>query len=151
MEEKLRALCLLQMRIHRMRHRIIDSRIQSLGIHPGQHFVLVQLKKADGIPTQAKLAEEMNVSPALVARTLKQLEGGGYIRREGSRSDGRCNETSITEKGEGVLREGMEIFRDVDARSFAGFSDAELDQFRRLLEKMMQNMVPMEQKELKEI
>ena len=150
MKEKLRELCMLQMRINRMRHRIIDSRLQRLGIHPGQHFVLGQLKRADGIPTQAKLAEEMNVSPALVARTMKQLESGGYIQRAGSPSDGRCIEISITEKGEGVLHEGMEIFRDVDARSFAGFTDAEIDQFRCLLEKLLNNMVPMEQKEMKE-
>lgn len=151
MREKMRELCMLQMRINRMRHRIIDSRIQSLGIHPGQHFVLVQLQKANGVPTQAKLAEEMNVSPALVARTLKQLEGGGYIQRAGSRSDGRCNEISITEKGENVLHEGMEVFQDVDERSFAGFSDAEIYQFRQLLEKLLNNMVPMEQKEMKEV
>lgn len=150
MRERLRELCLMQMHINRLRHRIIDSRIQKLGIHPGQHFVLVQLKKADGVPTQAKLAEEMNVSPALVARTLKQLEAGGYIRRAGSQSDGRCNEISITEKGGQVIHQGMEVFHDVDERSFAGFSDAEIDQFHCLLEKLLANMVPMEQKEMKE-
>lgn len=151
MKEKYRRVCSLQMRIGRLRHRIIDSRIQKLGIHPGQHFVLVQLSKAGPMTSQAKLAEEMNVSPALVARTLKQLEAGGYICRADSMRDGRRNEITITEKGEAVLQEGLEIFHDVDAHSFAGFTDADIAQFERMLEKLLDNMTSMEQKEMKEI
>ena len=150
MEERIRRICMLQMRTGRLRHRMIDSRIQRLGIHPGQHFVLLHMSRAKEIPSQAKLAEEMDVSPALVARTLKQLEGGGYIRRADSMSDGRRNEIAITEKGEGVLQDGLEIFRDVDKRSFAGFTPQEIDQFEALLEKLLGNMVLMDQKEMKE-
>ncbi len=151
MEDRLQHICALQMRIGRMRHRIIDSRIRKLEIHPGQHFVLAQLKKAQRMPSQAKLAKKMCVSPALVARTLKQLETGGYILRTDSAHDSRRNEIAVTEKGEGVLREGLEIFREVDARSFAGFTGEEIAQFEGLLEKMLENMKSMEQKEMKEL
>lgn len=151
MKEQYHRICCLQMRIGRLRHRIIDGRMQSLGIHPGQHFVLAQLSRACPMSSQAKLAEEMDVSPALIARTLKQLETGGYIRREGCESDARRSEIVVTETGRGVLQEGLEVFRDVDARSFAGFTDEELAEFERLLEKLVGNMVPMEQKEMKEI
>lgn len=151
MEERYHHICSLQKRIGRIRHRTIDGRIQSLGIHPGQHFVLAQLSRACPMSSQAKLAEEMDVSPALIARTLKQLESGGYIRREGCESDARRSEIAVTEKGEGVLREGLEIFRDVHVHSFAGFTEAELMQLESLLEKMLENMVSMEQKEMKEI
>ena len=151
MEERLHEICCLQMHIGRLRHRIIDSRIRKLGIHPGQHFVLAQLKRAGQLPSQARLAEEMDVSPALIARTLKQLESGGYIRRGDCASDGRRNEILITEKGERILREGMEIFREVDGRSFADFSGGEIDQLHALLAKQRGNLVPMEQKEMKEI
>ena len=152
MEDRIRGMCCLQMQIGRMRHRVIDRRIQKLGIHPAQHFLLVQLSRAGEAPSQARLAEEMNVSPALVARTLKNLESGGYILREDCEADGRRNRVRITEKGAEVLSGGMEIFRDVDARSFEGFSDEDIVQFHRLLEKMHANMtrVDLEEKEMRE-
>lgn len=143
-------ICALQMYIGRLRHRMVDARIRKLGIHPGQHYVLAQLSRSEGRPSQAKLAEEMNVSPALIARTLKQLEAGGYIHREDSMQDGRRNEIVVTEKGEAVLREGLEVFREVDARSYADFTEGEMAQLEALLGKLLENLNAMEQKEMKE-
>jgi len=152
MEDQYRRLCLLQMQIGRMRHRIINQRIQGLGIHPSQHLMLVHLFKLGPVPSQAKLAEELNVSPALVTRTLKNLEAGGYITRADSSADGRRNEIAITEKGEAVLKEGKCLVGEVDACSFDGFTGEELGLFGGLLEKMLNNISRMEQagKEMKQ-
>ena len=147
MQDIYQRLCMLQMQIGRMRHRIIDKRIQELGIHPGQHFMLVQLMRMGKIPSQARLAEEMNVSPALVARTLKNLENGGYIARADSAADGRRNEIAISEKGMRTLEDGRKLVLEVDARSFAGFSAEELESFGSLLEKMLDNVSQMEREE----
>lgn len=151
MEEKYQKLCIMQMQIGRLRHRIIDKRIQELGIHPGQHFMLAHLMRMGKTPSQARLAEEMNVSPALVARTLKNLEGGGYIARVDSQADGRRNEIAITEAGEATLRDGKRILQELDGRCFEGFSGEELEQFGSLLEKMLNNLarIEREEKELK--
>ena len=146
-EDIYQRLCMLQMKIGRMRHRIIDKRIQELGVHPGQHFMLVQLKRMGRTPSQAKLAEEMNVSPALVARTLKALEGGGYIARADSAADGRRNEIAITEKGAEALLAGKRIVDALDGRSFEGFSREELETLHFLLGKLHDNIARIEQAE----
>jgi len=67
-------LCGLLMRYLRMHRRVVEGRIRSLDIHPSQHFLLMQLSSAGPMPSQAQLAEMMDVSPASVARTLKKLD-----------------------------------------------------------------------------
>lgn len=144
MEEELQRICRLLSRFGRTRHRIIDSRIQMLGIHPGQLFLLLQLGRMGRLPAQARMAEELDVSPALVARTFKQLEGAGYISRFDSAADGRRNEICITPEGEEILARGKQVFHEIDAASFADFSDAELNQITALMERALKNITDLE-------
>lgn len=153
MEERYQRICRLLSRFGRTRHRIIDSRIQELGIHPGQLFLLLQLGRMGRLPAQARMAKELDVSPALVARTFKQLEGAGYISRFDSAADGRRNEICITPKGEEILAKGKQVFHEIDAASFADFSDAELGRIEALMERSLENisrLEAMQKEELKE-
>lgn len=129
----------LIMCICRRRKQIGESTMQALDIQPSQHFVLVWLKRIGRAASQTRLAELMRVSPASVARNLKALDKEGYISRTGG-TDGRCNETVITEKGEAVLTESMQLFQSMDARCFADFTEAELDQMESLLGKLLTNL-----------
>ena len=139
MQEQYRRVNQLLMCIDRRRRQIGEHAMAELEIQPSQHFALVGLKHAGKMGSQARLAEMMQVSPASVARTLKSLDKDGYIARSGG-ADGRCNEIAITEKGEGVLGQSLELFRDLDARSYAGFSEAELYTLNGLLDKLLSNL-----------
>ena len=138
-------ICHMQMHIGRMQHRIIEARVRSLGIHPSQHVLLMHLSQMGRFPSQAQIAEELDISPASVARTLKRLETGGYIERCGSDVDGRRNEIAISKKGEEMVRRSKEIFSVLEADSFAAFSPEELEQMEALMQKMMNNLRRMEQ------
>ena len=140
-------LCCMMMRAMRMHRRIIEGRIQSLGIHPSQHFLLMQLSREGNIPSQARIAEMMDVSPASVARTLKNLDEGGYILRMGGETDSRRNEIAITEKGESVVDESRRLFMNVDNAVYADFTEEETLQLERLLHKMIGNLAALEQEE----
>ena len=140
-------LCSMMMRAMRMHRRIVEGRIRELGIHPSQHFVLMQLSHAGHMASQAQIAGMMDVSPASVARTLKNLDEGGYIVRADGRTDSRRNEITITPKGESVVRESMRIFRGVDSAVYADFSDDELEQLAGLLGKMIGSLSALEQNE----
>lgn len=135
----------MQMHIGRMQHRIIEARVRSLGIHPSQHVLLMHLSQMGRFPSQTQIAQELDVSPASVARTLKRLETGGYIERCGSDVDGRRNEIAISKKGEEMVRRSREIFDRLEAATFENFSDAELDCLEALLGKVMANLRRMEQ------
>ena len=135
----------MQRHLGRMQHRIVEARVRSLGIHPSQHFMLMRLSDMGRFPSQAQIAEELDVSPASVARTLKQLEAGGYIERCGSDVDGRRNEIAISAKGEEMVRRSREIFERMDAARFEGFGPEELDQLEALLQRQMDNLRRVEQ------
>lgn len=140
-------LCCMMMRAMRMHRRIIEGRIQSLGIHPSQHFMLMQLSREGNIPSQAKIAEMMDVSPASVARTLKNLDEGGYIVRADGETDSRRNEIAITKKGEAVVDASRRIFMGVDEAVYGDFTPEETRQLEQLLNKMIGNLAALEQEE----
>lgn len=140
-------LCCMMMRVMRMHRRIAEGRISALGIHPSQHFALMQLSRAGSVPSQARIAEMMDVSPASVARTLKNLDEGGYIVRADGRTDSRRNEIAITPKGESVVNASRELFMSVDSALYEGFSDGEIAQLEALLDKMIGNLSRLEQNE----
>ena len=135
----------MQMHIGRMQHRIIEARVRRLGIHPSQHILLMHLSQMGRFLSQTQIAQELDVSPASVARTLKSLEANGYIERCGSDVDGRRNEIAISKKGEEMVRRSREIFDRLEAATFENFSDAELDCLEALLGKVMANLRRMEQ------
>lgn len=140
MEKKYHELCLLQGRLRRLRHRIIESRISGLGIHPSQHFLLMHLSEMGRFPSQNQIARQLHVSPASIARTLKNLEASGYIQRFDSSDDGRRNEIAITEKGEAVVCRSREIFCGIDSSQYAGFDMQEMEQLHSMLEKQLLNL-----------
>ena len=145
MNRRYHGICHMQMHIGRMQHRIIEARVRRLGIHPSQHILLMHLSQMGRFPSQTQIAQELDVSPASVARTLKSLEANGYIERCGSDVDGRRNEIAITAKGEEMVRRSREIFDRLEAATFENFSDAELDCLEALLGKVMANLRRMEQ------
>lgn len=145
MNERFHRISHMQRHIGRMQHRIIDARVRSLGIHPSQHFLLMRLSEMGRFPSQTQIAEELDISPASVARTLKQLEAGGYIERCGSDVDGRRNEIAISRKGVEIVQRSREIFTGLEAVSYAGFSADDLDQLETLLQREMDNLRRLEQ------
>ena len=125
--------------IGRRQRQIGEAAMEELDIQPSQHFVLVWLKHVGRAASQSQLAEMMQVSPASVARTLKSLDRDGYIRRSGG-TDGRCNEITITQKGESVLGQSLALFQGLDKRCYAGLSEEELAQLHSLLGRVLSNL-----------
>ena len=133
------------LRVSRTHKRIVERRIAALGIHGGQHHMLMMLSRLGQIPAQNELARRMDISPASAAGMLKRLESGGYIARSTRSSDGRCNEVSITEKGGEVIAHSIRIFEDINERMFAGVSAEERAQLRAVLGKIHENLRSMEE------
>ena len=134
----------LILRVSRTHKRVAERRIAELGIHGGQHHMLMILSYMGQIPAQNELARRMDISPASVANMLKRLETGGYIERRVGPSDGRRNEVRITEKGGEVVERSKRIFEEVDQRMFEGFTSEETEQLRAALERVHANLRGME-------
>ena len=61
------------------------------------------------------------------AAALKKLEKGGYIRRMINQEDNRYNRVEITQKGEQVIEESIQIFNELDQQMLGGLTEEELN------------------------
>ena len=111
----------------------------SSGLHPGQLPLLRFIQDHPGC-TQKEAADELDVTPASAAASLKRLEKSGYVSRRMDSRDSRRNQLSLTPAGEESLRAGDRAFDGLDAEMLKGLSEAEIAQFRHTCEKMFDNL-----------
>lgn len=132
--------CRLFIHTDRLHWKAIERNVADLGIHRSQHFVLMRIARVGDGASQKAIADDMEISPAALAVTLKKLEAGGYIVRKTSKEDSRFNRVSLTDKGREIIRVSEEIFARVDEETFRGLSPEEISLFISCLEKMQENL-----------
>ena len=138
-ETKLSRAINMMIKTDHMHKALIDARVGDLGIHRTQHRILMHLAIHNKLPSQKELADHLNVTPAAVTCALKKIEKDGYIARSLGH-DNRYNEISITEKGRDLVIQTKQLFSEVDASMFEGFTDEELDTYISCLEKLQANI-----------
>ena len=128
-------------RVMRRHLAYVNRQIGDLGIHHGQHRMLIQLTNPDiSHPSQKELAEILGISPAAVATSLKRLEREGYVSRSMTDEDNRKNEIRITEEGLARVNKSRAIFEATDEALFAGFTPEEINLFTSFLERIDYNL-----------
>lgn len=127
----------------RMHRTLAEERVGAVKLHRSQHMMLRSIEHCEAPPTQRQLAEMLGISAATVAVTVKKLEAEGYIRRQMSQEDSRCNRLSLTEKGKTVLLQVRDLFTSLDIGMFEGIPDEELVQFAGCLKKIRNNLAAM--------
>ena len=65
----------------------IEKQFGDTGLHRSQRRMLMHLSRFETMPSQRRIADDFDVSPACVARTLKSLAGEGYITRADDDAD----------------------------------------------------------------
>ncbi|MDD5938288.1 MAG: winged helix DNA-binding protein [Clostridiales bacterium] len=90
--------------------------------------------------SQREVAQQMRLSPATVAMSLKSMERGGYVERSTDERDARRNRVTLTEKGRRAVDQCGDAFRAVDRRMLAGFTREEQDCLSLLLIRMLHNL-----------
>ena len=128
-------------RIGVLHRTIFERNISTLGIHHSQHHLLMYIANEGEISSQKQIADKFCITPAAVARTLKELENDGYIDRTTIENDSRCNRIVITEKGKEVVKKTNEYFREVDISAFADFTEEDFKSFNFLLDRMQTRLL----------
>lgn len=125
---------------NRMHKKLIDVEVgKFIGLHRTQHRILMHLSKLEKMPSQKALAEHLGITAAAVTGALKRLELGGYIERSAA-SDNRFNEIKITSLGKKTVEESRAMFSKIDKTLFVGFSDTEIENFIKTLERVQNNI-----------
>lgn len=134
----------LMFQFQRSRHNAVQAMLAREGLQDvGQPRILFLLEEegADGtIPAQQELAEQLRVSPATIAASLKSLERMGYVTREPDPDDGRKKRIAITEKGRDARQRCKAIFDEINDQLYLGFAEEELGQLRQYYCRMLDNL-----------
>ncbi len=120
--------------------RALDQASLKTGLCRSQHHLLMSVSRMR-LSSQKELAARLDLTPAAVTQSLKKLEKGGYVRRVTDPSDNRCHQIDLSEKGEAVLRQSIEIFHRVDTEMFAHCSAEEKQILLRCLDKMYESLL----------
>ena len=142
-EEREHAAVDRMIRVMRMHHRIVDKRIDGLGIHHSQHRMLMRLSRMGRTESQKDIAEALDVSPACVARTVKALAAAGLIEKtEGT--DNRCRGIDLLPEGQRVIDASIQTFRTTAAEMFRDIPDSDIDRLISTLNQIHENLSGME-------
>ena len=126
-------------RLELLRRIKARSLMADSGLHPGQPRLLEYIRSHPGC-TQKEAADELDVTPASAAASLKRLEKAGYVTRTQDDKDARRNQLYVTDAGLGQMDAHRRLFGALDERMFTGMTEAEIEAFRRACEKMFDNL-----------
>ena len=122
--------------VSRCQGSFMAKRLKGLGLGPCHHGYLLTVARRPGI-SQEELAGTMCVNKSSVTRTLAALEELGYVERSSAPQDRRVLQVFPTEKLRRALPEIRLAAKTWNAYLTADFTDEELDQFQRCLDKIV--------------
>lgn len=89
--------------------------------------------------TSRAVMDSRHLGKATASYSLSNLEKKGYIRTIQDSKDRRKKLIFLTEEGEKIYKEFEKALQEVNAQIEKGFSKEELQQFRSLLERSIEN------------
>ena len=125
--------------IHRIGAALVRGPLSEAGITTSQVPFLMELLLKERPLTQTELSEALVIDPAATARSLDQLEKGGYIQREVNPENRRQKLVSPTPKTrelEGLL---IETLMGGSNTLVANFSDDEKELLLSLLDRIIES------------
>ena len=126
-------------RLELLRRIKTRSLMADSGLHPGQPRLLSYIREHPGC-TQKEAADELDITPASAAASLKRLEKAGFVTRTQDDQDARRNRLYITQAGESQMEEKRRQFELLDETMFRGMTEDQVEAFRKACEKMFDNL-----------
>jgi len=124
--------------LRRSLRRLLSER---LGEQTGRPFMqLLALKAiAEGVRTQAALAERLSVDPPAVSRLVDRLEGDGLVSRRAGENR-RCVRLELSEQGSGELELLNSALHWADGELQKYLLAAEVTELKRILAKLQEGL-----------
>ena len=107
----------------------------TVGLHSGQVFVMMELWKTDG-QRQIDLAARLNLSPPTVNKILGGLLENDFVTRARYEDDARSTRIFLTQKGVEVRAALEEAWDALEDHTLAGLTDTEALMLKQLLQKL---------------
>jgi DNA-binding MarR family transcriptional regulator len=115
---------------------------EELGLSRAQCRLIGQIAYSEPghAPTQAELAQNLDLTPMAVATLVDRLEAAGWISRRPSETDRRANSIELQPRAVAALDKAMTVSDRVQDAALAGFSAAERKQLVAMLQRVRANL-----------
>ena len=115
---------------------------EELGLSRAQCRLIGQVayNETGHAPTQAELAQNLDLTPMAVATLVDRMEAAGWISRRPSETDRRANAIELLPRAEAVLDKAIAVSDRVQDAALAGFSGAERKQLVAMLQRVRANL-----------
>jgi len=108
------------------------------GLAPS-HGEILSLLLFKGELTKTEIAASINRERSTVTTLIKKLEALDYIKSRVNEADARSTIVSLTEKGQLMKKDFIEISEILYERQYKGMTKGQIESFRRGLLKMHEN------------
>ena len=105
-----------------------------------QWMALYYISHQNGTMTQKELAGAMMISEPTTVHLVERMEQEGFITRTSSTDNYRAKFLGLTEKGEQILKDLFPLVVEFNHEGIDGISEEELDVFKRVMHKMIENV-----------
>ncbi|MBQ4640354.1 MAG: winged helix-turn-helix transcriptional regulator [Clostridia bacterium] len=126
-------------RLELLRKIRIRRMMASLGMHPGQPRMMEFIHAHPGC-TQREVARDLDITQASAAASLKRMEKAGLLQRLQDEKDSRRNCLTLTEKGLNRMLQGRSEMERLDKEMFQGLTQADMEQFKALCDRMFDSL-----------
>ena len=113
-----------------------EARVE--GLVPSHGAILFHLFTEQKLPMN-RLADRIGKTPQTVTTLVKKLCRLGYLVTEKSTTDKRTTLVSLTDQGRALQPVFMNISEQLYQKQYEGMNPSEIQELRRLLEKMVSN------------
>jgi DNA-binding MarR family transcriptional regulator len=121
--------------VRRTLHRLITRRLSGRTRRPFQQLLALKAIAAEGVHTQAALAERLLVDAPAVSRLVDRLEEEGLVKRCAG-ADRRCVRLEVTEASQPELAVLSQEMQGMETEVSRHLGPEEMRELRRLLEKL---------------
>lgn len=126
-------------RTHNAVLREYESRVTAVDVS-ARYLGLLLLVDTNPGAAQSRIAEAVGVDRSTIVPMIDRLESEGYLDRRPSEHDARSNGLWLTRKGLKTVARLNEVAAQIEAKIFAGFSSAERNSMRALMQRVLDNL-----------
>jgi DNA-binding MarR family transcriptional regulator len=115
---------------------------EELGLSRAQCRLIGQVAYSEGghAPTQAEIAQNLDLTPMAVATLVDRMEAAGWISRRPSATDRRANAIELRPRAQEALAKALDVSDRVQDAALAGFSASERQQLVAMLQRVRANL-----------
>lgn len=123
----------------RLLRKLIDRRLQPLGLSRAQWSILAILSNRDGL-SQSQISDELEIEKSTTGRLIDQVEKSGWIERRPIPGDRRLWGIHLTDRARQLIAEVESIVLQTRAEMLHGLSAEQQQCLSELLQTVKANL-----------